>query len=328
MTPPLTLRLSRSQWARALWLAAAVGIGSACVTGCSAPRGAQPGPSAGIEPSPPVAGTRTPGTPAEVRYLANEGFLIEVGGQRVLIDGLFGPGIAGYAAVPPDLRVEIEAGTGDWAGIRVVVASHFHRDHFEAGAVARFLEANPEAIFVSTPQAIRALTETLATGAAVTNSNRIQLLTRVRSLLPPEGSMQSVEIDGITIEALNLHHGRREPPVENLGLIITVGGRRFLHFGDTEAKMETFEPYLERLHGADVALLPFWFLSSDWRAEMVRDRIQPRSIVVAHLPEPDAPDGYFGRWKSHDQLVQTIVDAFPKAHVPVASGETIQLEAN
>ncbi len=257
-----------------------------------------------------------------VRYLANEGFLVEGGGRRVLVDGLFGAGIGGYPTVPEELRDQLERGAGEWGNVEIALASHYHGDHFDPDAVARFLEANPEAVFVSTPQAVERLRARLEASGQRTGD----LPARVRAVLPAEGAIEHLEIDGINIQVLNLHHGRRTPPVENLGFIVTLGGRRFLHFGDTEAKMEGFEPYLDVLRDVDLALLPFWFLSSDWRAEMVRDLIQPDDIVVAHMPTPNADAGHFGRWKSHENLVGVIERAFPRARLPRRSGESYRFD--
>jgi L-ascorbate metabolism protein UlaG (beta-lactamase superfamily) len=260
-----------------------------------------------------------------VRYLANEGFLVEGGGRRILVDGLFGAGISGYPAVPPQVRSRLENGVDEWSNIQVAIATHHHGDHFDPDSVARFLEANPKAVFVSTPQAIDRLTAHLAGQWTSPASIQTDLLARLRAVLPAEGSTERLEVAGIGIEVLNLHHGRRDPPVQNLGLVVTLGDQRFLHFGDTEAKMEEFEPYLDLLRDTDLALLPFWFLSSEWRAQMVRDLIQPHRIVVAHLPMPDADASYFGRWNSYDNLVRSITTAFPDARFPDQPGESLRL---
>jgi L-ascorbate metabolism protein UlaG (beta-lactamase superfamily) len=92
-----------------------------------------------------------------VRYVGNEGFVVEGDGRRVAIDALFGEGIPGYAAAPAPLRAELERGTGEWGSVAVALATHHHGDHFDPAAVGRFLEANPEARFVSTPQAVERL---------------------------------------------------------------------------------------------------------------------------------------------------------------------------
>jgi L-ascorbate metabolism protein UlaG (beta-lactamase superfamily) len=262
------------------------------------------------EPAAPAA-VASPTGVLEVRYLANEGFLIEGAGKRVLIDALFGSGIPGYAAAGPAVRSELEASSGEWSGVRVALATHHHGDHFDPAAVERFLAASPEAVFVSTPQARARMAEADES-----------LLDRFVAVLPAAGEVERLEVGGVTIHALNLHHGVRDPPVENLGFVISLGDQRVLHFGDTEAKMDDFEPYLELLADTDLALLPFWFLSSEWRAEMVRDRIRPRWVVAAHTPLPTAPATHFGRWNSYESLVRSMSEAFPDAMIPRESGET------
>jgi L-ascorbate metabolism protein UlaG (beta-lactamase superfamily) len=265
-------------------------------------------------PPPTIPSTAGFGPGFEVRYVANEGFLIEAAGKRVLVDGLVAETVTGYVALPEQLRSPIEEGTGVWGEVDFALASHHHPDHFDPASTWRFLEANPGVVFISTPQAVERLRQTAPDGADLDG--------RIRAVLPPEGEIERIELDGVEILALSLHHGRRQPPVENLGFVVTLGEMRFLHFGDTEAKMESFEPYLGVLRGTELALLPFWFLASEWRAEMVRDLIRPRWIVVGHLPTPDAPAGYFARWRSHENLVEVIRTAFPDARLPSRPGDT------
>jgi len=282
------------------WLALAV------LAGCAA---GAPGPDSGSAPA-PRAGAAA-GAALEVRYLANEGFLVDGAGRRVLVDALFGAGIPGYAAVAAQLRPALEGGEGDWGGVGLALATHDHPDHFDPGAAIRFLEANPEAVFVSTPQARARL-----------GAGRPELAARFRAVLPAAGEVERLSIGGVEIAVLNLHHGHREPPVENLGFVVTLGGLRFLHFGDTEATLEDFEPYLPLLADPELALLPFWFLASEWRAAMVRDRIRPRWIVAAHTPLPTAPATYFARWSSYENLLRVMTAAFPDAILPPAAGES------
>lgn len=256
------------------------------------------------------AAETVPAPPLQVTYLANEGFLVEGAGKRVLVDALFGEGISGYPALAAPVRQALERGEGEWAGVTVALASHHHGDHFDPAAVERFLRANPRAVFVSTPQAVAKL-EAIAGKDAFGE--------RVRAVLPPPGKVHDLEIDGVTIRAMNLHHGPLEPPVENLGVIIELGDARLLHFGDTEAEMDDFRPYLDALGEVDVALLPFWFLASEWRIELVRESLRPRCIAVAHVPEPSASAAHFARWESYANLLRVIRTAFPQAHIPTAS---------
>lgn len=267
-----------------------------------------------------AAGATTSAAPSalQIHYLGNEGFLIEGDGRRVLVDALFGEGIPGYAAVPEPLRADLERGVDPWGGVSLALATHYHGDHFDAAAVARFLHANPEARFVSTPQACDQLAEP--------GPDRAALLGRCHAVLPEPGTVERLDIGGVTVDVLNLHHGRRTPPVENLGFVVHLGGTRLLHFGDTEAKMEDFAPYVDLLRGTDVALLPFWFLSSEWRADFVRDHIGPRWIVIAHTPLPSAPPTHFARWGSYGELVRVMREEFPEAILPTAPGGVLDLD--
>ena len=272
-------------------------------------------PASAPAPAPAASAPTHDAVELQAVYLANEGFFVRSGERAVLIDALFSDGVLGYEVMTPPAREALETGASPSPPAQVALATHFHPDHFDPGAAARFLAANPEAVFVSTPQA--------AASFARANPDRADLLRRFHEVLPAPGTVETLEFQGIEIQVLNLHHGRREPPVENLGFIVDFGHERFIHFGDTEAKMEDFEPYLEQLAEPDLALLPFWFLTSEWRAEMVRDLIRPQAIAAGHLPRPDAPPGHFARWGSYGALRATLEEAFPDAWIPSASGEAM-----
>ena len=44
------------------------------------------------------------------------------------------------------------------------------------------------------------------------------------------------------------------------------------------------------------------------------------------MPVPTAEAGYFGRWRSYDNLVRVMLDAFPKARIPRGSGERYRFD--
>lgn len=166
---------------------------------------------------------------AEITYLANEGFLLAGGGEKVLVDALFGDGLAGYAVVPAELRSKLEAAQPPFDGVDLVLATHFHDDHFDPRAVGRFLAAAPQARFVSTPQAVERLR---------TEYDGFEgIAPRVRAVLPAEGDAERLESDGVALTVYNLHHGRGRP-IENLGFLVEVGGARLLHVGDTMVDAE------------------------------------------------------------------------------------------
>ena len=50
-------------------------------------------------------------------------------------------------------------------------------------------------------------------------------------------------------------------------------------------------------------------------------------MVVGHTPRPDAPAGYFARWRSYDNLIQVMLEAFPGAKLPDQPGEVFRFDS-
>lgn len=241
-------------------------------------------------------------------YVANEGVLLAGGGAKILIDALVDDGVAGYPTPPPEIQAKLEAAEPPFDRVDLVLATHFHGDHFGPRAVARHLAANPRARFVSTPQAVERLRQLLGESSSI--------LARVRGVYPAEGRRETVEHPGAAVTVLNLHHGRdRRPPVENLGFLIELGGVRLLHVGDTMATADELAAAGLAGEQVDAAFLPDWFvLYERWRPA-VQETIRPRQVIAFHLPSRDAPAGYFagpGTFEGHVRQIQT---SFPGAAV-------------
>jgi L-ascorbate metabolism protein UlaG (beta-lactamase superfamily) len=255
--------------------------------------------------APAVAGEE-PTSGVRITCLANEGFLLEAGDTRVLLDALVGDGLPDYPVVPVTLRQELESARGRFAGIDLILVSHAHADHFDPAAVARHLRANPEAAFLSTPEAVaklrRELAEPAAAGAIVAAD-------------PAPGKSELHRLPGVDVRVLELHHGRL--PIDNLGLIVELGGVAVLHAGDTSAAAADLAPYADLLAEVDVWLLPDWLLGEpDWEA--ARSRVAGGTRLVAmHLAAPTAPADWFGSAGSLEGRVARIHEALPDAWVPL-----------
>ncbi len=254
----------------------------------------------------------------EVTHLANEGFLIAAGETKVLVDALYGDGIAGYAVVPDEPRSQLEAASGRFEGVDLVLASHYHDDHFNARAVARHLKNNPGARFVSTLQAVDRLKRL---------ESFEDLADRIEGYWPEEGATETVEYAGIKVTVLNLHHGRgRRPPVQNLGLLIDLGGVRLLHVGDTEVTVKDVQAYALGDANIDVLFAPGWFFGyKQWKPLL--EEIDASSTIVMHLAEPSAPASYFGPAGSRAKRIERILQTDPEAII-LESMETRSFSAN
>jgi L-ascorbate metabolism protein UlaG (beta-lactamase superfamily) len=252
----------------------------------------------------------------ELRYLGNAGFLVVAGDAKVLVDGLYGAGLAGYTVVPDGVRDDAEAAAGVFAGVDLVLASHLHGDHFDARAVARHLGANGGARFVSTTEAVAALLALDETLAA-----------RATAFWPALGEPErlvhvaasgSAEEAGLELTVLRFPHG--ENPTQNLGLLMQIGGLKLLHLGDTEIGAEEVRAFGLRAEGIDVALVPYWYLvSARWRRAL--EELGARELVIMHVPAADAPRDYFWPKESFAGLAAAVREAAPMAWLPI-QGET------
>lgn len=93
--------------------------------------------------------TTTPG----VTYVANEGFLLEQGGRKVLVDALF-DGAYGNLAPSPELLEQMTAGRAPFAGVDLLLVTHPHGDHFNPRLVAAHLRASPRTRLIAHTQTV------------------------------------------------------------------------------------------------------------------------------------------------------------------------------
>jgi L-ascorbate metabolism protein UlaG (beta-lactamase superfamily) len=238
-----------------------------------------------------------------ITYIGNEGFLIEVGARKVLVDALYRDGVSGYVVIPAARRKQMESASPPFDDVDVVLTTHYHADHFDAAAVGAHLVSNPNALFVSTNQV----------GEEMRSLSDFQRYAdRVRTIVPEEGRRANVQHSGVRIEVLNLHHGR-DRPIENLGFLFEVGGVRMLHIGDTEADAAEFRR--NQLHEAriDIAFVPYWYLAYEGMAEAVRDGIQAERIVAMHVPPKELKESYLDDLGGFDKAKKQILETFSNA---------------
>jgi L-ascorbate metabolism protein UlaG (beta-lactamase superfamily) len=243
---------------------------------------------------------RPPGATVEVTYIANEGVLIAAGETQVLIDGLHRPYRSSYPSLPEPYREQIETAQPPFNEIDVVLVSHAHLDHFHAESVARHLRHNARARLVSSEQVVKEI-QSAADFAALSS--------RVTTITPPLKHREKTVVEGVEVELLGVGHGTgRHGMVQNLGHIVTLGGKRLLHIGDASTEdASVFDAFELDRAGIDVAFLPVWFLTSDEGAAIVRERIKPRHIVAIHMPADSGRAAAQVRERAPDAVPFTVI---------------------
>jgi L-ascorbate metabolism protein UlaG (beta-lactamase superfamily) len=220
-------------------------------------------------------------TGVTITFLANEGVLLSAGTRKVLIDGLFLKYETGYAVPADSTRIALERARPPFDAVDLVLVTHRHGDHFHPSPVAAHLGANPRARLVTSRQVI----DSLRRGASVAGVPATRLMSRTMS----PGTRRREVIGGIPVELLGLPHGYwRNRKVEHLGFIVELGGRRVLHVGDADVAEKTFAPLRLDTARIDVALLPYWAVTSREGRRVIERWIRPRQVVAIHVGEGDA----------------------------------------
>jgi L-ascorbate metabolism protein UlaG (beta-lactamase superfamily) len=252
---------------------------------------------------------------ANITYIANEGFLIQIAEKRIMIDAFFGEQALSFCAVPaPEALEQMTKATGDFAKVDLIAVTHNHVDHFHAPLVAEHLLANEHAKFISCEQSTEKLAE---------QKGYDSFGDRVIEITPDSLYYQDTLINDIGVRVYRLAHGpymetdletgltvNRHRFVQNLGFVFEVDGIRIFHCGDSSPRCwDDYEHFHLEREGIDIALLGRGFLASDvgFGIDIIRDFIQPEHIVLMHIHPESIP--------YYQNVANQVKDEFPSVTI-------------
>lgn len=208
-----------------------------------------------------------------VTYIGNAGFMVTTGNKKILIDAIF-KGYKGYYQSPDSIQGKIRLGQPPFDGVDLLLATHYHGDHYDNGLVREYLTNNPKALLASTSQ----VRETLA-----------DFPNRVITFSPSKGKTDCKELQGINIEAIYLPHGATEAgqrELLNYGFIVSVNGVKIVHTGDIDIQQfsfDEFRAYQLPEKKIDIAFVQHFYLTNDsTERKFVHEGIGSRFIIPSH----------------------------------------------
>jgi L-ascorbate metabolism protein UlaG (beta-lactamase superfamily) len=218
-----------------------------------------------------VVYTVTDEEPVTLTFLGTEGFLIQWGEEKVLIDALVREGMPLTASE----RGRLQLALSPFEDVRLTLASHEHWDHFDAGYVVEYLQHSPEARFVSVAEAVDRL-------GSVEGFSSVS--DRIATIPFREFDRTELDVAGIHVTAFHLDHTISDV-WHNVAWLVEIGGLRILHLGDSSEAYSVAElvaafdwPSLD----IDVALVPpKWVASGD--PGLLMGAVKPRYAFVMHL---------------------------------------------
>jgi len=222
--------------------------------------------------------------PLVLTYVANCGALVATGDSKVLIDALFDKPNPEYRAPAPEVLDKMMKAAAPFDGLDVVLVTHNHPDHFDAGVAVRYMEARPEPILLVPADAVEEMRKVAADWARIGP--------RVVSLDLKVGEKEKKDLNRIPVTAFRtLHSGDRESPM-NLMYLVELGGWRVFHEGDSTGKPEAYQGFGLGAASVDLALVHYWFPLEPNCARFLQEILKPAHIALTHLPirlEGDAP---------------------------------------
>lgn len=228
----------------------------------------------------------------QVTFVNNEGFVIEAGDKKVLIDALFW-GNRQARLVPVAQASRMGQAIPPFDDIDLILITHDHFDHFDPEITGENLLNNPTAVLLSTEQ----VTERL--GREFEQYGEIQ--DRVIGLNLDRGAQRSLVIGGLGVEVLNFPHGIGAP--QNIAFILTIGGLRLLHTGDLvpEETPRIIQDYNLPDRPLDVAFVPyFWFTNQNYRTFFLEGLNAAQIVPMHYIP-------------ANNSVVTASTEEFPQA---------------
>ncbi len=225
----------------------------------------------------------------QITYVANEGFLVEHGGAKVLVDSLFDTGASPFLTPSQVLLAQLTEARGLFANVDLLLVTHSHADHFNPKLVAAHLRNNPRCRLIAHTQAVDPLRQ---------EEGFAQIQDRIHEIKLEPGSREQVTIDGIVVEVLALAHGpddgvgsNSQEQVRNLAFIVNLGGIHFLHLGDATVEHSLVHLNAYPFDETPVDLLFLNYLDrSQATREFIARKIKPSRIVAMHVPPAEWAD--------------------------------------
>jgi L-ascorbate metabolism protein UlaG (beta-lactamase superfamily) len=236
--------------------------------------------AAGSSPAGRAAGQ----DPLTLTCVANMGVLVGSGDTKVLIDALFDKPNPDYRAPVPETLDKIMKGAAPFDGVDLVLVTHNHPDHFDAGLAVRYMETFPEAVLIAPEDAAEAMRQAAA--------DWTKIGPRVVPVGLKVGEKRSLDIKGVPVTACRtLHSGDRDVPM-NLMYLFEIDGQRAWHEGDPNGRCEIFQAFGLKDARLDLAVVHYWYPLEPNCARFLQEDLKAGHIALTHLPirlEGDAP---------------------------------------
>jgi L-ascorbate metabolism protein UlaG (beta-lactamase superfamily) len=220
----------------------------------------------------------------DVTYIGNAGFMVTAGPHKVLVDAMYDQGWDHYLVPSRSTRGRIKRAEPPFDGVDLILATHWHDDHFDEEIVAEHLRHSPGCTAVVTEQAADLLKG---------RRDFAKIESQVRAIAPAWGEVVDMRVGGIPLMAVGMKHVPypveggvdKHRDVQAIGYIVTVGGVNLYHVGD--AVLDVDDGFITSSgigkRRIDIVFMEYFDRSSG-TVRVIRELIRPYAVVATHIP--------------------------------------------
>jgi len=214
-----------------------------------------------------------------IEYIANSGVMLENKGRKVLIDGIHTKLVPPYYNTRKEVLNKIMNNEKPYDNIDILIFTHDHSEHFDAVAVCEILKRNR-------------LTQLVCTYSArdkILNSPNFDpiIVSQIQELGVPKWQSMLIKLKETPFEVISMvHDGKEYSDVENFAYYFEMGGKTFMHLGDSAPSMENFENAGMFKREVDVLFAPFPYIALSTGREII-NKLNPRRVIIVHLPNKE-----------------------------------------
>jgi len=209
----------------------------------------------------------------KVYYVANEGFLLENNGKKVLIDALFNTGLDRYACPDSSLLSNMIVANSPFEDIDFLIFTHNHPDHFNDSLVYAFMSNHKETQMICPSQ----VTEQL-------HQNQIlspDFESRIHIITPGSGQVEDHMIENLNLKVCRTKHSDTYC-IENNAYIIDFGCVKVFHSGDSwKEAMNEWSEFDLKAENIDLALVNGFYAGDGYK--LLNEKMSPKQIILIHM---------------------------------------------
>ena len=227
-----------------------------------------------------------------ILHTVNAGLYLWDGHTGLLVDGLHRGTATGFSVMPEKLRIDMDARTGIFSHLDVLLFTHTHRDHFDAGALQAAQARMPEVhVYCSDPA--------FCCGAYRAAEGKI--------VCPGLGRIRVAAISTAHIGPL----GKGRP---HESFLITAGENTILIAGDGRLDEPLARCLRQHMPRRLSALFVGMYQLHMPECQAFIRAVVPEQVLLYHLPFPE--DDVYHYWLQAKQVLQDLPEDLPQVEAP------------